>query len=176
MHERTELMIVRGEKSLQYIVKRDGRIAQWDPERITRAVDKAMQACHMGTTEDAGKITQYVVQSLEQSGSDAMPDVEQVQDLVEEMLMRHGFASVAKKYILYRASRTRIREMNTGLMRIYDEITSTDAGESNLKRDNANVDGDTAMGTMLKYGCEGAKDYNEKYLLSSEQATAHHRG
>ncbi len=38
-----------------------------------------------------------------------------------------------------------------------------------MKRDNANIDGDTAMGTMLKYGSEGAKDYYEKYILTPKQ-------
>ena len=50
------------------------------------------------------------------------------------------------------------------------------ANASDMKRDNANIDGDTAMGVMLKYGCEGAKDYYEKYLLTPEQAQAHRSG
>ena len=90
--------------------------------------------------------------------------------------MRNGYESVAKQYILYRAGRTRTREMKTGLMKIYDELTNASANASDMKRDNANIDGDTAMGVMLKYGCEGAKDYYEKYLLTPEQAQAHRSG
>ena len=84
--------------------------------------------------------------------------------------MDNGYAFVAKKYILYRNDRTRRREMNTRLMRIYDELTFADSSLSDMKRDNANIDGDTAMGTMLKYGSEGAKDYYEKYILAPKYA------
>jgi ribonucleoside-triphosphate reductase len=66
--------------------------------------------------------------------------------------------------------------MNTRLMRIFDELTFQDANNSDMKRDNANIDGDTAMGVMLKYGSEGAKDYYEKYILTPEQARAHKEG
>ena len=90
--------------------------------------------------------------------------------------MSAGFEETAKKYILYRAGRTRVREMNTRLMKVFDELTNVDATKSDLKRDNANIDGDTAMGTMLKYGSEAAKDYYEKYLLTQEQADAHRNG
>ena len=61
-------------------------------------------------------------------------------------------------------------------MHIFDEITSRDSKESDLKRDNANVDGDSAMGTMLQYGATAAKEYNEKFLLRPEQARAYREG
>ena len=82
----------------------------------------------------------------------------------------------AKKYILYRASRTRVREMNTRLMKVFDELTHADATASDMKRSNANIDGDTPMGTMLQYGSEAAKDYYDKYLLTPEQSRAHREG
>jgi ribonucleoside-triphosphate reductase len=66
--------------------------------------------------------------------------------------------------------------MNAQITKIYDELTFSDAGNSDMKRDNANVDGDTAMGVMLKYGSEGAKDYYSKYILSEKQANAHREG
>ena len=84
--------------------------------------------------------------------------------------------SVAKAYILYRAERTRAREMNTRLMKTYEEIATRDSRLSDLKRDNANIDGDTAMGSMLKYGSEGAKIFNEMYILKPEHAKAHNDG
>lgn len=87
-----------------------------------------------------------------------------------------GFDNAAKKYILYRASRTRVREMNTRLMKVFDELTHADATASDMKRSNANIDGDTPMGTMLQYGSEAAKDYYDKYLLTPEQSRAHREG
>ena len=90
--------------------------------------------------------------------------------------MENGYPLIAKKYILYRAERTRTRERNTHLARAYDEITFADAADSDMKRDNANIDGNTAMGSMLKYGSEGAKDYYLKNILSPEQSRAHMEG
>ena len=122
------------------------------------------------------RLAGIVEQRLFEAFQDKAPGVEDIQDVVEVVLMENGYAMVSKKYIIYRAQRSRAREMNTNLMRVYNEITFADAEDSDLKRDNANVDGDTAMGTMLKYGSEGAKDFYEKYILSPEQSRAHREG
>ena len=137
---------------LQQIVKRDGRIVPYDLTKIADAIHKAMEATGHGTQGDAMRVAVDASTILEDKKIGSMPKVEDIQDAVEVALMRKGFEDVAKKYILYRASRTRTREMKTGLMKIYDELTFTDASSSDMKRDNANVDGDTAMGTQLKYG------------------------
>ena len=74
--------------------------------------------------------------------------MEQVQDTVEQVLMRNGFTRTAKSYILYRAERSRVREMNSRLMRTFGDIVFKDASESDIKRENANINGDTAMGAL----------------------------
>ena len=102
--------------------------------------------------------------------------MEDVQDAVERALIENGFVRTAKAYILYRAERSRIREMNTRLMRIYDDLTNKPAIESDIKRENANINGDTAMGTMLKYGSEGAKQFNLMFMMKPEHAEAHRSG
>lgn len=61
-------------------------------------------------------------------------------------------------------------------MKIYEDITFKDSKDSNIKRENANVNADTAMGTMLKYGSEGAKEFFEKCVLKPEFAQAHKDG
>jgi ribonucleoside-triphosphate reductase len=66
--------------------------------------------------------------------------------------------------------------MNSRLMSIYAELTFKDAQDNDLKRENANIDGDTAMGTMLRYGSEGAKQFNEIFVLRPEHAAAHKEG
>nr|WP_122012256.1 anaerobic ribonucleoside triphosphate reductase [Maliibacterium massiliense] len=160
----------------QSIVKRDGRVANYHIDKIARAIAKAMAA---GGRKDAGesmRLAGIVEAKLAEKFGDAAPGVEDVQDVVEMVLMEQGYPFVAKKYIVYRAERTKAREMNTRLMRIYDELTNADAHASDIKRDNANVDGDTAMGVMLKYGSEGAKDYYEKCILTSQQSKAHASG
>ena len=92
------------------------------------------------------------------------------------MLVEQGHAKTAKAYILYRADRTRAREMNSTLMKIYEDLTFMSASDCDIKRENANIDGDTAMGTMLKYGSEGAKQFNEMYVLDPKHSQAHING
>ena len=158
------------------ISKRDGRTVPFDQAKIVSAIWKAMKAMNHGTEADAARVAADVTTSLSAKAAQATPSVEDVQDAVELALMHAGFEDVAKDYILYRARRTEVREKNAHLMRILGEITSKDAAESDLKRDNANVDGDSAMGTMLQYGTSAAKEYNEKFLLRPEQAHAYHDG
>ncbi len=66
--------------------------------------------------------------------------------------------------------------MNTRLMKVYEDLTFKDAKDNDIKRENANLDGDTAMGTMLKYGSEGAKQFNEMFVLNPKHAEAHKEG
>ena len=61
-------------------------------------------------------------------------------------------------------------------MKIYEDLTFKAARDCDIKRENANIDGDTAMGTMLKYGSEGAKQFNEMYVLAPEHSKAHRDG
>ena len=158
------------------IIKRDGRTVPYDIHKISHAISQAMQACGRQDEEESLRLAELVEDKLRANFGEESPGVEAVQDIVERVLMENGYAFVAKKYILYRAERTKARELNTKLMRIYDELTFADAIKSDMKRDNANVDGDTAMGTMLKYGSEGAKDYYEKCILPPEQSKAHREG
>lgn len=161
------------------IVKRDGRKAAYDRDKIIDAIEKAMIAAGgaMHTDpEEAERLAIAVEDSLATKFPRQSPTVEAIQDTVEEVLMNHGYDRVAKSYILYRANRTRIREANTSLMKTIDEITNIDARISDMKRDNANIDGNTAMGSMLQIGTAGAKSYNEAYLLTPEQAKAHREG
>ena len=161
---------------IKSIKKRDGRVVLYNEDKIAQAILKAMQASGEGDASDAARVANSVEASLEKLCGTNPPTIEQIQDQVEKDLMSAGFEETAKQYILYRAGRTRVREMNTRLMKVFDELTNVDATKSDLKRDNANIDGDTAMGTMLKYGSEAAKDYYEKYLLTQEQADAHRNG
>ncbi len=161
---------------IQSIIKRDGRVVLYDGNKIATAILKAMEAAGAGNAEDAARVANAVYDELETVTKGMPPQIEQIQDAVERQLMNHGFNGAAKAYILYRANRTHIREANTSLMRTIDEITTVDARVSDMKRDNANIDGNTAMGSMLQIGTAGAKAYNEAYLLTPEQARAHREG
>ena len=161
---------------IKSIIKRDGRVVLYDEGKIASAILKAMEAAHEGDASQAAAVANAVEAALEERCGAQPPQIEQIQDEVESQLMQMGFDNAAKKYILYRASRTRVREMNTRLMKVFDELTHADATASDMKRSNANIDGDTPMGTMLQYGSEAAKDYYDKYLLTPEQSRAHREG
>ena len=161
---------------IKSIIKRDGRVVLYDEGKIASAILKAMVAAQEGDASQAAAVANAVEAALEERCGAQPPQIEQIQDEVESQLMQMGFDNAAKKYILYRASRTRVREMNTRLMKVFDELTHADATASDMKRSNANIDGDTPMGTMLQYGSEAAKDYYDKYLLTPEQSRAHREG
>jgi len=161
---------------IQSIIKRDGRVVLYDQNKIAAAILKALEASHEGNAADAARVANDVQRELEAKFVSDAPNIEAVQDTVERQLMNHGFNAAAKAYILYRANRTRAREANTALMKTIDEITNIDARISDMKRDNANIDGNTAMGSMLQIGAAGAKAYNEMYLLRPEHAKAYREG
>ena len=162
---------------IETILKRDGREVPFDASKITYAIERALEATGGKPSEDsAEKLAEQVVCELEAGESVGVPTVEEIQDTVEKVLIKNGFVRTAKSYILYRAERSRVREMNTRLMKIYDDITFKPAVDSDVKRENANINGDTAMGAMLKYGSEGAKQFNEMFVLKPEHAQAHREG
>ncbi len=161
---------------LTKILKRDGRTVEFHEEKIADAISKAFAATYKpGQEEVARKLTAEVMTTLIEEGNPC-PEVEHIQDLVEKVLMDNGYVQTAKAYILYRSERSRAREMNTRLMKIYEDITFTDAKDSDIKRENANIDGDTAMGSMLKFGSEGAKQFYDMFVLNPDHARAHREG
>lgn len=158
------------------IRKRDGREVPFNIEKIASAVFKAASATGGKDYKTAMELAERIVAYIEESMDKRVPNVEEIQDAVEKVLIETGHARTAKEFILYRAERTKVREMNTRLMKVYEELTFKDAKDNDLKRENANIDSDTAMGTMLKYGSEGAKQFYEMYVLKPEHAKAHNEG
>ncbi len=158
------------------IKKRDGRLAEFDQNKIASAITKAFDATGKPGSGAVAEQLAEQVRSLLEAEDCAVPEVEHIQDLVEQVLMENGYSETAKAYILYRDTRSRAREMNTRLMKVYEDITFAPAKESDIKRENANIDGDTAMGAMLKFGSEGAKEFYDKFVLNPEHARAHREG
>ncbi len=158
------------------IKKRDGRKVTFNIEKIANAIYKAAQAVGGHDYDAALNIAGKVGDLVEEKTKGELPTVEEIQDLVEKVLVEEGHAKTAKAYIIYRSNRTRSREMNTKLMKIYEDLTFKSAKDSDIKRENANIDGDTAMGTMLKYGSVGAKEFYEMYVLDPKHAKAHQNG
>ena len=157
------------------IQKRNGDIVPFDSMKIMNAIDRANKAVdreHM-TPTDLLFLTEKVTDRLDEK---ELNSVEHIQDLVEEILIRFGYARTAKAYILYRAEHTKIRKSEFDLMDIYKKLTYSDAKDEDIKRENANIDADTAMGTMLKYGSEGSKYFIDNYVLPKDIAAAHMNG
>ncbi len=167
---------MRLQMTVTKIRKRDGRLADFNEGKIAQAITKAFNATYKpGQEETAQRLAEEVLSILDVEGCQ-QPDVEHIQDLVERVLMDNGYVQTAKAYILYRDQRSRAREMNTRLMKTYEDITFSAARESDLKRENANIDGDTAMGSMLKFGSEGAKQFYDMFVLNPDHARAHREG
>ena len=159
------------------IIKRDGRETVFDQTKIADAIEKAFQASGaMPDRSVAEQITDSVMEKLEEGAIEGTPTVEGVQDLVEEALIEANFSQTAKAYILYRAERNRVRDVNSRLVQTLKDITFSKASDSDMKRENANIDADTAMGTMLKYGSESAKQFYEMCVIDPKFARAHREG
>jgi len=162
--------------TIAQIRKRDGRLVPFHKDKIADAISKAFTATYKPGHEDIARRLADEVMSIVELEGGVCPDVEHIQDLVERVLMDNGYIQTAKAYILYRSERSRAREMNTRLMKIYEDITFSDAADSDSRRETANGDGDTAMGAMLKFGSEGAKQFYDLYVLNPDHARAHREG
>lgn len=158
------------------IRKRDGRELPFNIEKIGNAIFKAASVSGGKDYQTAMDLAEQVALYLESNLKGNNPTVEEIQDAVEKILIETGHAKTAKEFILYRSERTRVREMNTRLMRVFEDLTFKDAENNDLKRENANIDGDTAMGTMLKYGSESSKQFYELFVLNPTHAKAHKAG
>lgn len=166
---------------LEYIKKRDGRVVKLNEDRITRAIFKAASEVAkeeglVPSYEMSEELTQNVMKILSSKFRDTIPGVEDIQNIVVKVLVEGGHARTSEKYITYRNERSRIRNSRTRLMKSISEITFEDANDANIKRENANIDGNTAMGTMLQYGSTVSKEFCKTFVLKPEHVNAHDRG
>ncbi|MCX8170861.1 MAG: ATP cone domain-containing protein, partial [Candidatus Bathyarchaeota archaeon] len=106
---------------ISLIRKRDGRIVEFDPNKITNAIHKAIQAVKGGDGDLAANLSAQVVAVLEERFRDKIPSVEDVQDVVEQVLIKNGYDAVAKAYILYRHQRAELREKKR-LLGVTDDL------------------------------------------------------
>ena len=161
---------------LKTVVKRSGEKVPFDASKIRGAIFKANVriATEKFSEAELDRLTDEVVEAAGKLRT--TPTVEQIQDIVEEKLIESDYAKTAKAYILYRAEHQKLREMDDELVKIYSALTFVSAEDVDLKRENANINADTAMGTMLKYGSEGAKSFYDKYVIPPHIAKAHADG
>lgn len=156
---------------MKKVSKRDGRVAAFDPNKIINAIEKAkLQA---DENFDSIDIYNRVLKRLNDVDN---WKVETIQDLIEEELISANLAKTAKLFILYRHRRSEVREKNSKLMQIMAELTYSDAKDSDLKRENANIDGNTPMATMLRYGSEASKTFYKSAMINPLHAKLHDEG
>ncbi|EGK8090407.1 anaerobic ribonucleoside triphosphate reductase [Campylobacter lari] len=159
---------------IKFIIKRDKSQVAFDIFKIKNAIFKA----NINSTDEKlnndflDKLCDEIVALLDEKHI----QVEQIQDKVEEVLIKNALVNTAKSYILYRQKRTQIRNGSYDLLSLYDDLTFKDSKEADLKRENANINSDSAMGMMLKYGSEGSKYYIDECILPKHIANAHKNG
>jgi anaerobic ribonucleoside-triphosphate reductase len=163
------------------VKKRDGRTIPFNQDRVTRAIFLAATSVaeKEGTVPDykvSEELTNKVIRHLNKKFAEETPGVEDVQDAVVKVLIESGHARTSEEYIIYRTERSRVRNSKTRLMKSIEEITFEDADNADIKRENANINGNTAMGTMLQYGSTVSKEFCKTYSLKPEHAFAHDNG
>ncbi|MFZ7103211.1 MAG: anaerobic ribonucleoside triphosphate reductase [Peptococcaceae bacterium] len=151
------------------IRKRDGREVSFNENKITEAIFKAARSVGGEDKQIAMELTIEVLRYLKDRFTGHVFTVEDVQDAVEKILIEKGHAKTAKSYILYRASRTRIRETRSEMMDAVADVLR----ETN--RENANV-GNSPSAKVLQISEIASKEYYLKRVIPPEQAEAHING
>jgi len=152
------------------VIKRDGRVSDFNEERIIKAITLAMSNTAAGVDIDlATKITDSVKNQLKDK---IQVSVYEIQDLVEKKLMGSSRKDVAQAYITYRYNRDVARKAKSKDM--FLEIIETKSND--ITRENANMNADTPAGMMMKFASETTKPFVDDFLLSTEARDAVKQG
>jgi len=139
------------------VVKRDGRVVKFEQDKITKAVMKAFAETNEGSQKDAQKVTDKIVRLLNknyQKGN--VPEIEEIQDLVERVLMILDFEETAKAYILYREQHRKIRESEESLKEAVDLVDKYIQETDWQVKENAN----------MAYSLQGLNNYISSIVSS----------
>ena len=171
------------------VVKRTGRKVEWNPTKIAMAIKKGFDSIHdeenepKYTENDINKVYNAVVDRIEKEfAADGKIKIETIQDLIEEELKKEKYEDVYTSFAEYRERRAASRQLFMGekkqhkFLKAIESLGLKSAAEEDSKRENANVDGDTAMGTMLQYGSTVSKEFAKSYLMKKKIAEAHDNG
>ena len=155
---------------LKTVTKRTGFTVPYNRDKIYHAIAGAnSDGNEQMTAKDIDEVTSQVEWDFQEREN---VTVEEIQDMVEKELMKYDFYDIAKRYITYRQRHTERRKAQQHLMETYQDIFFAPAEDSDLKRDNANINTDASMGIMLKLGAEGAKHFVDNYVLEDRFAKA----
>ena len=158
------------------VVKRDGRKVNFNVERIAKSIYKAANSIGGQDYSRSKELSEIVYKKLDKIQQNNQIEASRIYDVVKEVLIEQGHESTLKAYMFFREQRDKVRERNLPIIKTYEKLTFKDSKDSDVKRENANINADTAMGTMLKYGSEGAKNFYQLCVLKPEHAQAHKNG
>lgn len=158
------------------VKKRDGRVVPFDYHRIINAVHSAYASTYPDKEDTLSEqVTSGVCNPLSNMTDGSIVDIEYIQDLVEQVLSAADF-NVARNYISYRDLRTRARNANNVINKTISDLIYVDSKDNDDKRENANIDGDSSMGSMLKIGGTVTKEFNLNNLIKPKYAKQHREG
>ncbi len=175
------------------VVKRSGKKVDFDGAKVALAIKKGFDNVTLPEEEqenlkeysekDMQKVYQAVINRIVKEYKDEEKiKIEDIQDMIEDELTKKGYPEVSKSFKEYRERRAQSREMFFDDKRMHKFLKTLEglglksAHEDDTKRENANVDGDTAMGTMLQYGSTVSKEFAKSYLMKKKFADAHDDG
>lgn len=164
------------EPAYKQVRKRDGRIVDFDLERIRLAADKALKAAGIDNEKLSKTICNHVLKSLgEEDIEDNIPDIELIQDLVEMAFIKRGLSKAAKLYILYRAQHDKMRDEKQLMMDVYGLVSSYI--DMNDWRVNENSNAGYSYASLLNHVSGSVvANYSLTNMYSEEIATAHKEG
>lgn len=143
------------------LIKRDGRIVDFDREKIESAIIGAMDDIGVSRYDIAKRISHDI--ELELKDCDNI-DIESIQTIVEDKLMNSSMKDVARQYIRYRYDREKARKSK--VYQVYNSIINAESNE--ITKENANMNAETPAGMMMKFASETTKAYSDDCLLSSD--------
>ena len=172
------------------VVKRNGKKVDFDGSKIAVAIKKGFDSVvaddeRKYNEKDIQKIYQKVIKRIDKEFVSKDIDkikIEEIQDLIEEELKKNNYDDVYESFSEYRERRSASRQAFSDEKKMHKFLKSLEslglksASEENSKRENANIDGNSAMGTMLQYGSTVSKEFAKAYLMKKKYAEAHDSG
>ena len=175
------------------VVKRNGKKVPFNGTKIAVAIKKGFDSITeidendervaKYNEKDIQKVYQAVISHIEKEYKDQTKiKIEDIQDIIEEELKHKKYEDVYESFSAYRERRAQSRDMfmddkrSHKFLKTIEGLGLKSASEDDTKRENANVDGDTAMGTMLQYGSTVSKEFAKSYLMKKKYADAHDDG
>ena len=172
------------------VVKRNGKKVSFDTTKVAMAIKKGFDAClipdeeeNKYTEKDVQKVYHAVIKKIEKDYKDEEKiKIEDIQDLIEESLKKNKYEDVYTAFSEYRERRDKSRQLFSDEKKMHKFLKSLEglglksAFEEDAKRENANIDGNSAMGTMLQYGSTVSKEFAKAYLMKKKFADLHDDG